>query len=76
MLSIDDNKTVNSKIGETIAWLDGSKTKGTIAWLGLREKEEYDSKRQELEAVVYVYLTKVSSQALFRLSSCQFLNHA
>ena len=42
-LSDDDKKSVEDKINETIAWLDANQS---------AEKEEYEQKQKELEAVV------------------------
>merc|ERR1712146_555078 len=42
-LSDDDKATVNAKISETTSWLDSNQ---------MAEKEEYEAKQKELEAIV------------------------
>jgi len=53
-LSDDDKATVNGKIDETTAWLDANQT---------AEKEEYEAKQKELEAVVNPILQNVAGGA-------------
>merc|ERR1711871_627200 len=50
----DDKATVNGKIDETTAWLDANQT---------AEKEEYEAKQKELEAVVNPILQNVAGGA-------------
>jgi len=53
-LSDDDKASVNAKIDETTAWLDANQT---------AEKEEYEAKQKELEAVVNPILQNVAGGA-------------
>merc|ERR1719243_215193 len=53
-LSDDDKKSVEDKISETIAWLDANQS---------AEKEEYEQKQKELEAVVNPILQNLSGGA-------------
>merc|ERR1711988_1799938 len=53
-LSEDDKSTVNGKIDETTAWLDANQT---------AEKEEYEAKQKELEAIVNPILQNVAGGA-------------
>merc|ERR1719267_469204 len=53
-LSDSDKESVNSKIQETISWLDANQS---------AEKEEYEQKQKELEAVVNPILQNISGGA-------------
>ena len=53
-LSDDDKATVNAKIDETTAWIDANQT---------AEKEEYEAKQKELEAIVNPILQNVAGGA-------------
>merc|ERR1719502_1361084 len=53
-LSDGDKKSVENKINETISWLDANQS---------AEKEEYEQKQKELEAVVNPILQNLSGGA-------------
>ena len=53
-LSDDDKASVNGKIDETISWLESNQ---------MAEKEEYEAKQKELEAVVSPILQNLSGGA-------------
>jgi len=53
-LSDDDKSTVNSKIQETTGWLDANQ---------MAEKEEYEAKQKELEAIVNPILANLGGGA-------------
>merc|ERR1711934_765055 len=53
-LSDDDKSTVTAKIDETTSWLDGNQ---------MAEKEEYEAKQKELEAVVNPILAALGGGA-------------
>ena len=50
-ISEDDKATISSKIDETTSWLDANQT---------AEKEEYEAKQKELEAIVNPILQSVA----------------
>ena len=50
-ISEDDKATLTSKIDETTSWLDANQT---------AEKEEYEAKQKELEAIVNPILQSVA----------------
>lgn len=50
-LDEQDKSTIDSKISETIAWLDANQT---------AEKEEYEEKQKELEAVCNPIIQKMA----------------
>jgi len=54
-LSDDDKSTVNSKIQETTGWLDANQ---------MAEKEEYEAKQKELEAIVNPILANLGGGAV------------
>merc|ERR1719503_210008 len=53
-MSEDDKETVNSKIAETISWLEGNQ---------MAEKEEFEAKQKELEGIVNPILQNLSGGA-------------
>jgi L1 cell adhesion molecule like protein len=53
-LSDDDKSTVTAKIDETTSWLDANQ---------MAEKEEYEAKQKELEAVVNPILAALGGGA-------------
>ncbi|CAN0346117.1 unnamed protein product [Laminaria digitata] len=51
-MDADDKTTVEAKISETIAWLDANQT---------AEKEEFEEKQKELEAVCNPIIQKMAA---------------